>query len=120
LSVASAALCAGALISAAGPAAGGMSVRLIAISSRELANGATLVIEATEPVPYVATRPDPMTLVLDLRNVAADGFANHVRTGSKSPIGSVVVESAESLGAPIARIRIALTQPVTHRVRSDR
>jgi type IV pilus assembly protein PilQ len=32
----------------------------------------------------------------------------------------VVIEAAESLGAPASRVRIALAQPVTHRVRSDR
>ena len=39
------------------------AVRLKAISSRVSAKGASLVIEASEPVAYVATRPDPLTLL---------------------------------------------------------
>ena len=38
-------------------------VRLTTISARVNANGASLVIEATEPVAYVATRPDPLTVL---------------------------------------------------------
>ena len=31
--------------------------------------------EATEPVAYVATRPDPLTVLVDLRNVTTAGVA---------------------------------------------
>jgi type IV pilus secretin PilQ/predicted competence protein len=96
------------------------SVRLTTISAKVNGKGASLVIEASEPVSYVASRPDPLTLLLDFRNVGAEGVANSVAANAKSPIASVVVEAAESLGAPASRVRIALAQPVTHRVRSDR
>ena len=33
---------------------------------------------------------------------------------------AVAIEPAESLGAPVSRVRITLAQPVTHHVRSDR
>ncbi len=39
---------------------------------------------------------------------------------AKSPIAGVSVEAAESLGAPASRVRVALAQPVAHRVRSER
>lgn len=94
--------------------------RLKTISSRVSGRGASLMIEATDPVGYVATRPDPLTVVLDFRNVAAEGVANSVAANSKSPIAAVVVESAESLGAPASRVRVTLAQPVGHHVRSDR
>jgi type IV pilus assembly protein PilQ len=96
------------------------SVRLTTISAKVSGKGASLVIEASEPVSYVASRPDPLTLLLDFRNVGAEGVANSVAANAKSPIASVVIEAAESLGAPASRVRIALAQPVTHRVRSDR
>lgn len=96
------------------------SVRLTTISAKVNGKGASLVIEASEPVSYVASRPDPLTLLLDFRNVGAEGVANSVAANAKSPIASVAVEAAESLGAPASRVRIALAQPVSHRVRSDR
>ena len=111
---------AGALVSASGRDAISTTVRLKTISARVTANGASLVIEASEPVAYTATRPDPLTVLLDFRNVAADEVANSFVASARSPIAHVSVESAESLGAPASRVRIALAQAVGHRVRSDR
>jgi type IV pilus assembly protein PilQ len=116
---------AGALVSASGPANGPAAavttVRLKAISARVSPKGASLVIEATEPVAYVQSRPDPFTLLLDFRNVGAEGVANTVPAPTeKSPFAGVAVEAAESLGAPASRVRITLTQPLAHRVRSER
>ena len=78
------------------------------------------MIEASEPVAYVATRPDPLTLALDFRNVASEGVANSVAAAGRARSRRVSVEDGESLGAPVARVRIALAQPVAHHVRSDR
>jgi len=112
---------AGTLVNASGPSAPPPdSVRLTAISSKVGAKGASLVIEASEPVAYTATRPDPLTLLLDFRNVGAGSVANSVVASSKSPIAGVSIEAAESLGRPASRVRIALAQPVSHRVRSER
>jgi type IV pilus assembly protein PilQ len=94
--------------------------RLTAISSRTGAKSASLVIEATAPVPYVTTRPDPLTLLLDFRNVAADGVANAVKPDAGSPITAVAVEAADQMGAPGSRVRISLAEPLVHHVRSDR
>jgi type IV pilus assembly protein PilQ len=90
------------------------------ISARVSSKGASLVIEATEPVPYVATRPDPLTLVIDFRNVGTDGLAKSITPNAKSPIAGVAVEPTESMGTPVSRVRIALAQPVAHHVRSER
>ena len=114
---------AGAFLRASGPAAPSAAtagVRLKTISSRVHSKGASLVIEATDPVGYVATRPDPLTITIDLRNVTSDGVANSVASSAKSPIAGVSVEPVDSLGAPASRVRITLTQPVVHHVRSDR
>ncbi|HEV8396012.1 MAG TPA: hypothetical protein VGQ37_17150, partial [Vicinamibacterales bacterium] len=94
---------AGALLRASGPAAptaATAGVRLKTITSRVHGNGASLVIEATDPVGYVATRPDPLTITVDFRNVISDGVANSVAPNAKSPIAGVSVESVEALGAP--------------------
>jgi type IV pilus assembly protein PilQ len=95
-------------------------VRLKAISSRVTSNGTSLVIEASEPVPYVATRPDPLTLYIDFRNVASDGLASLVSPTGKGPIERVAVEPADPVGEGSPRIRVKLTEPVAHHVRSDR
>ncbi len=106
---------AGTAVTTPAPAA----VRLKAIRSRVSSKGTSLVIEATEPVAYIQSRPDPLTLLLDFRNVGAEGVANRVASDT-SPIANVSVETAESLGAPASRVRVVLAQPVTHHVRSDK
>jgi type IV pilus assembly protein PilQ len=95
-------------------------VRLKAISSRVTSTGTSLVIEASEPVPYVATRPDPLTLYIDFRNVAADGLTSVVTAATKGPIEGVAVEPADPIGEGSPRVRVRLSQPVAHHVRADR
>ena len=106
--------------SAAGPPAATSGVRLKAINSRVNADGTSLVIEASEPTSYVATRPDPLTVVLDFRNVAMNGVINAIKPDGKSPISSVEVEATEVLGAAVTRVRIGLSEPVAHHVHSDK
>ena len=77
--LAAAVTAAGALVQASTAPAGTApvnAVRLTAISSRVHARGASLVIEATEPVAYVASRPDPLTVFVDFRNVDGNRVAN--------------------------------------------
>src|SRR6476646_7124975 len=87
---------AGALVSASGPAAGPSTVRLEAISARLNSREASLVIEASEPVGYSLTRPDPLTVLVDFRNVSYTDVANLVQATPKGAIANVTVESAES------------------------
>jgi type IV pilus assembly protein PilQ len=94
--------------------------RLTSITSKMNAKNASLVIEASEPVPYVTTRPDPLTIVLDFRNVAADRLAKIVQPADKSAITGVTVEDAQSMGAKVSRVRISLAEPLAHRVRAER
>ncbi|MEQ1871664.1 MAG: type IV pilus secretin PilQ [Vicinamibacterales bacterium] len=104
-------------------AAGGASLadaRLTAITSRLTSTSASLVIEASQPVPYVSTRPDALTLVLDFRNVGADKLAALAKLDEQGPIAHVAVQATESMGAPVSRVLITLAQPVQHRVRSER
>jgi len=110
---------AGTLTRASSPDAGAATTaRLTAISSRVHGKSASLVIEATEPVAYVATRPDPLTVLVAFRNVSAAAVANSVKAGG--PIASVTVEPPDSDDAFGPTVRVALAQPVAHRVRSDR
>src|SRR5262249_35796099 len=113
---------AGAIVNASsGPAEHAPTVsgaRLKTISTRVDAKGAALVIEASDPVAYIATRPDPLTVVVDLRNVVADGVANAVAADAKSPITAVSIEPPDQ--ASTSRVRVSLSQPVAHRVHSDR
>jgi type IV pilus assembly protein PilQ len=96
------------------------SAKLKAISERPGRGGPSLVIEASEPVPYMTTRPDPLTVLLDFRNVGAEGVANAVAVRPNGLIASVNVERVESMGVPMARVRISLAEPIAHVVRSDR
>ncbi len=103
----------GRLAATAGP-------RLTAITATDGARPAVL-IEATEPVPYATARPDPFTVLVDLRNVAATGYANGFTPRPASPVGGVEVESiAGADGQPVTRVRVSLVEPVSHRVRSHR
>jgi type IV pilus assembly protein PilQ len=113
---------AGPLARASGPAPGsGTTVaQLKAIGARLNPQGASLLIEATEPAAYIATRPDPLTVYVDFRNVGAAGVANRFAASAKSPIVAVAIEAVESLGAPASRVKITLAQPVAHRVHSER
>jgi type IV pilus secretin PilQ/predicted competence protein len=96
------------------------TAKLKTISERQGRGGPSLVIEASEPVPYMTTRPDPLTVLLDFRNVGAENVANAVGGKRSGLIAGVKVERVESMGVPMARVRIALGEPIAHIVRSDR
>ena len=94
--------------------------QLTAIRARVDSSGTALVIEATDPVPFVAMRPDPLTIVVEFRNVGIEGLTTSVAANPNSPISNVSVDLIEAVGAPASRVRISLAQPVSHVVRSDR
>jgi type IV pilus assembly protein PilQ len=91
----------GVLANASGPAPGGEAAvaELKAISARVNGKGASLIIEATEPTAYVASRPDPLTVYVDFHNVGAQAVANRFALDAKSPIAGVAIEAAESMVA---------------------
>jgi len=105
--------------SSKGTTAAAPVVRLKTITSRATNAGTSLVIEASDPVPYVATRPDPLTVYIDFRNVSVDGLASFA-ANAKGPITGVAVEPGDQKNGGAPRVRIDLSQPVAHRVRSDR
>jgi type IV pilus secretin PilQ/predicted competence protein len=91
------------------------------ISSRVDERSGVIAIEASEPVPYVASQPDSRTYIVELRDVVARDFADSFKADPRHPVGAVQVESAHAAdGVTVARIRLTLSQPVRPRVRSTR
>jgi type IV pilus secretin PilQ/predicted competence protein len=81
--------------------------------------GDALLIESTEPAAYSVTRPDPLTLVVDMRNVSvSDARSDVPRQGA---IAGVRLEQATAVdGRAVARVHVSLTRPSEHTVRSAR
>ena len=81
-------------------------VRLVGVTSQ----GETVLIEATEPVAYSVSRPDALSLVVDLRNVSvSDARADVERQGA---IAGVRLEQASAAdGRALARVHLALAKP---------
>jgi type IV pilus assembly protein PilQ len=110
------------LVAASLALAGGMSlsagsapVRLVGVS----AQGNQLFIEASEPVSYVVNRPDPLTVVLELRNVSVADAASVL--DRHDPIAAVALEQAAPVdGRALARVRVSLARPYEYAVRSAR
>jgi type IV pilus assembly protein PilQ len=103
-----------------GHVAAATGARLTAITATDGASPAVL-IEASEPVAYRTARPDPFTVLVDLRNVATSGYANGFTATPDSPVSAVAVESArDDEGHQVARVRVSLSEPISHRVRSQR
>jgi type IV pilus assembly protein PilQ len=94
---------------------------LRSISSRLDGAVSTVLIEASEPVAYLTSQPDPLTVLVDLRNVNAGGLDGAPVAAMLAPIAGVVIEDARAPdGAPVARVRVRLDRAVKHRVRSAR
>jgi type IV pilus assembly protein PilQ len=94
--------------------------QLKALSAKAGRRITTLTIETTDPVAYVTNRPDPLTLLLDLRDVDSEAGAK-AASGVKGVLAGVSVEPATAAdGARLTRVRMKLTQPAAHQVRSKR
>jgi type IV pilus assembly protein PilQ len=116
----SAAVSAGAVTSIRA-SAGTDSTQLRRIASRIDAQLGIVTIEASEPVPYVASQPDPTTFVIELRDIVSAGFADNFTSDPRHPVSAVRVESAQAFdGTSVARVRMKLAQPTRPRVRSER
>jgi len=94
---------------------------LRSISSRLDGTVSTVLIEASEPVAYLTSQPDPLTVLVDLRNVSAAGLSGTPVAAMLAPVAGVVIEGASAPdGAPVARVRVRLDRAAKHRVRSSR
>jgi type IV pilus assembly protein PilQ len=95
--------------------------RLTGVSARSGGEVTSVLIEASEPAAYVTTRPDPLTVLVDLRHVSAAGAVNRAEPVSGGPLRAVFVEEVKTPdGAVLARVRLKLTRPVDHAVHSSR
>src|SRR5688572_5941959 len=91
------------------------------IASRVDARAGVISIEASDPVPYVASQPDPRTFVIELRDVDAAGFADNFKPDARHPFAAVQVETSRAAdGVNVARVHMMLTQALRPRVRSSR
>ncbi|MGD9903841.1 MAG: type IV pilus secretin PilQ [Vicinamibacterales bacterium] len=88
------------------------------MSSRLAADVSSIVIEASEPVAYVTSQPDPLTVLVDLRNVTAAGVE---LPEPQAPVRDIRVEQRQAAdGTPLARVRVDLERAAPHRVRTSR
>jgi len=84
-------------------------------------DGQTVFIESTEPVAYVVKRPDPLTVLVDLQDVAVSAAATQALQLAEGPVRAVHVgEVAATGGDAVARVRLELSTPTPHRVQSAR
>jgi hypothetical protein len=113
-----------ALVAAAGAATVGAEAagpRLNGIVARANARSTSVLIEASEPVAYSASRPDPRTVVVELLNVTTAGAVNRVGPSGQGVVEGVTVEQDDGAeGGTFARVTVKLTQPVPYAVRSAR
>ena len=99
----------------------GPAATLKQVSSSLDTRTGVLTIEASAPVPYVASQPDAHTTLVEMRDVVARGFADRVKVDQRHPVDAVKVESAISPdGVALTRVRITFRQPVRPRIRSSR
>ena len=109
-------------IGALAPHAAGVDVATLKkIVSHVDAKLGVIAIEASDPVPYVASQPDPQQFVIELRDIDAAGFADNFKPDARHPFSAVeVVAAKDATGASVARVHVKLLQPLRPRVRSAR
>ena len=94
-------------------------IRLVGVSTQATGKTAAVLIESSEPVAYAVSRPDPLTVLVDMRNVTVADAANDV--ARRGPVAGVTVEQATAAdGQQLARVRVALASPSAYHVRSAR
>jgi type IV pilus assembly protein PilQ len=90
-------------------------VRLLGVS----AEGRAIVIEASAPVAYVVSRPDPLTVIVELREATSAEASNQV--ARRDLVAGVTLEDGTAVdGKAVARVRVALVRPAVSTVRSAR
>jgi type IV pilus secretin PilQ/predicted competence protein len=90
-------------------------VRLVGVT----AEGDAVLIESTEPAAYSVSRPDPLTLVVDMRNVSVGDARSDVP--KQGALAGVRLEQATAVdGRSVARVHLALVRPVEYSIRSAR
>jgi type IV pilus assembly protein PilQ len=97
--------------------AGATPIRLLGVS----AHGNQVIIESTEPAAYAVKRPDPLTVIVELRNVSVGIASSVVEVDRRDAIATVTLEQgAGDDGQAVARVRIGLIHASEYSVRSAR
>src|SRR6185436_9251612 len=68
----------------------------------------TVTIATSDPVAYLTHRPDPLTLLIDLRDVDARSALSTVLAAKGVVAGAVVENGIAADGTTVARVRIRL------------
>ena len=106
----------GGLTLAAEPAG---AVRLVGVSAQGTGKTGAVLIESSEQAAYAVSRPDLLTVLVDLRNVSVADAAGEVT--KKGPVTGIRLEQATAEdGSSIARVRVTLASPSAYKVRSSR
>ena len=92
------------------------------IASRVDDRAGVISIEASDPVPYVASQPDPRTFVVEMRDVVAAGFADNFKADPRVPVCRCARrERARVRRRDRWRASASISsQPIRPRVRSSR
>ena len=91
-------------------AAPGGAVRLVGVSAQGTGKTAAVLIESSEPVAYAVSRPDLLTVLVDLRNVSVADVADQLtkqRAGRRHPPGAGHLGRRRRRGPGARRPRLA-------------
>jgi type IV pilus assembly protein PilQ len=115
-------MAAGLLLAAtAAPRATSSSVQLLEVKTRQQAGRVAVVLEASAPMAYTSSQPDPFTVVVDLRHVSTSATVNRLARAGTGPVSGVRVEQATAAdGAAVARVLVGLAEPARAAVQSAR
>ena len=95
------------------------SVRLVDVTSESTAASQSVFITATGHAAYTSHQPDPLTVLITLRDVAAGDVSSRLRPAPDDPVGTLeVLDSDDDNGNQVAQVRIGLRQATTYEVRS--
>ena len=96
-------------------------VRLVEVTSESTAASQSVLITATEPASYTVLQPDPLTVLITIRDVTADDVTGWPRPALDDPVGAVeVLDGVDDEGNSVAQVRIGLREPTVYEVRSRR
>ncbi|MGE3841421.1 MAG: type IV pilus secretin PilQ [Vicinamibacterales bacterium] len=94
-------------------------VRLTDVRSDSASGRFALILEASAPVAYTTRQPDPLTLLVGLRNVAHGDVPPTTALGA-APVTRVDVGHEPAFdGVPTTLVRLALAGPAVPTVRSE-
>jgi len=96
-------------------------VTLVEVTSQSTAASQSVLITATERAVYTTRQPDPRTVLVSLRDVAAGDVASQLRPEPDDLVDALDVTDAVDVdGNRVAQVRIGLREPAVYEVRTRR